>query len=159
MRKPVLVCVCGEQCCPGAEAETAELCCKGLLERREGLWRLLYEENAQTGERTRAELSFDGTHVSLTRRGAVRSEMHFAAGETSRAFYELPVGSLTMTVETDAVAAELDGDGGTLELRYRLTARGETVSKHRLLFRVVPRGEELDDGTCGQFCQSDNTAG
>lgn len=149
MRKPVLVCVCGEQRCPGAETETTELRCKGLLECRAGLWRLLYEEDAPAGERVRAELSFDGARVSLTRRGAVCSEMTFAAGETSCAFYELSAGSLTMTVETDAVAAELDGDGGTLDLRYRLTAGGETVSVHRLLFRIVPRGEEPDVGTCG----------
>ena len=149
MRKPVLVCACGEQRCPGAETETTELRCKGLLECRAGLWRLLYEEDAPAGERVRAELSFDGARVSLTRRGAVCSEMTFAAGETSCAFYELSAGSLTMTVETDAVAAELDGDGGTLDLRYRLTAGGETVSVHRLLFRIVPRGEEPDVGTCG----------
>ena len=149
MRKPVLVCVCGEQRCPGAETETTELRCKGLLECRAGLWRLLYEEDAPAGVRVRAELSFDGARVSLTRRGAVCSEMTFAAGETSCAFYELSAGSLTLTVETDAVAAELDGDGGTLDLRYRLTAGGETVSVHRLLFRIVPRGEEPDVGTCG----------
>ena len=149
MRKPVLVCVCGEQRCPGAEAETVELRCKGLLERREGLWRLLYEESGPAGDRVRAELICGGARVSLTRRGAVRSEMTFAAGETSSAFYELSAGSLTMTVETDAVAAELDGDGGTLDLRYRLTAGGETMSEHRLLFRIVPRGEEPDVGTCG----------
>ena len=118
MRKPVLVCVCGEQRCPGAETETTELRCKGLLECRAGLWRLLYEEDAP-------------------------------AGETSCAFYELSTGSLTLTVETDAVAAELDGDGGTLELRYRLTGGEETVSVHRLLFRIVPRGEEPDVGMCG----------
>ena len=140
MRKPVVVCVSGEQCCPGAEAETTELRCRGLLERRAGLWRLLYEEDAPAaGERVRAELSFDGTRVTLTRRGTVRSEMTFAAGETSHVFYELPAGSLTMTVETDSIAAETDGEGGTLELRYRLTAGEETVSEHRLLFRVLPR--------------------
>lgn len=152
MRKPVLVCVCGEQRCPGAETETTELRCKGLLECRAGLWRLLYEEDAPAGERVRAELSFDGARVSLTRRGAVCSEMTFAAGETSCAFYELSTGSLTLTVETDAVAAETSGDGGTLELRYRLTGGEETVSEHRLRFRVLPRGEASGGVVCGEFC-------
>ena len=76
---------------------------------------------------------------SLTRRGAVRSEMTFAAGECHTIFYELPLGRLTMELHTDSACASFDGACGTLELCYRLTVRDETVSENRLTVTLAPR--------------------
>ena len=73
------------------------------------------------------------------RRGEVRSEMTFAAGECHTIFYELPLGRLTMELHTDSVCASFDGACGTLELCYRLTVRDETVSENRLTVTLAPR--------------------
>ena len=85
-----------------------------------------------------SELVCEGV-FKLTRRGAVRSEMTFAAGECHTIFYELPLGRLTMELHTDSVCASFDGACGTLELCYRLTVRDETVSENRLAVTLAPR--------------------
>ena len=97
-----------------------------------------YEEPSEAGA-VKTLLRFADGRVTLTRRGAVRSEMTFAAGECHTIFYELPLGRLTMELHTDSVCASFDGACGTLELCYRLTVRDETVSENRLTVTLAPR--------------------
>ena len=126
MKEDVSVCVCGVQRCPGAEEDVSELVCEGVFK--------------HTADGTvKTLLRFADGRVTLTRRGAVRSEMTFAAGECHTIFYELPLGRLTMELHTDSVCASFDGACGTLELCYRLTVRDETVSENRLTVTLAPR--------------------
>ena len=101
-------------------------------------WLLADEEPSEAGT-VKTLLRFADGRVTLTRRGAVRSEMTFAAGECHTIFYELPLGRLTMELHTDSACASFDGACGTLELCYRLTVRDETVSENRLTVTLAPR--------------------
>ena len=127
MKEDVSVRVCGVQRCPGAEENVSELVCDGVFKHTADGWLLAYEEPSEAGT------------VTLTRRGAVRSERTFAAGECHTRFYELSLGRLTMELHTDSVCASFDGACGTLELCYRLTVRDETVSENRLTVTLAPR--------------------
>lgn len=111
--------------------ETTELQCEGILKQTADGWLLAYEEPESADGRVSALLRYDGARVALTRRGMVRSEMSFAVGERSEAFYELPAGSFTMELETTGIHSSLPA---ALELEYRLVSRGETLSEHRLSF-------------------------
>ena len=122
MKEDVSVRVCGVQRCPGAEEDVSELVCEGVFKHTADGWLLAYEEPSEAGT-VKTLLRFADGRVTLTRRGAVRSEMTFAAGECHTIFYELPLGRLTMELHTDSVCAALDGAHGTLELCYRLTVR------------------------------------
>ena len=130
MKEDVSVRVCGVQRCPGAEEDVSELVCDGVFKHTADGWLLAYEE---------LSLRFADGRVTLTRRGAVRSEMTFAAGECHTIFYELPLGRLTMELHTDSACASFDGACGTLELCYRLTVRDETVSENRLTGTLASR--------------------
>ena len=123
MKEDVSVRVCGVQRCPGAEEDVSELVCEGVFKHTADGWLLRFADG----------------RVTLTRRGAVRSEMTFAAGECHTIFYELPLGRLTMELHTDSACASFDGACGTLELCYRLTVRDETVSENRLTVTLAPR--------------------
>ena len=127
MKEDVSVRVCGVQRCPGAEEDVSELVCDGV-----------FKHTSEAGT-VKTLLRFADGRVTLTRRGAVRSEMTFAAGECHTIFYELPLGRLTMELHTDSVCASFDGACGTLELCYRLTVRDETVSENRLTVTLAPR--------------------
>ena len=126
------------QRCPGAEEDVSELVCDGVFKHTADGWLLAYEEPSEAGT-VKTLLRFADGRVTLTRRGAVRSEMTFAAGEGHTIFYELPLGRLTMELHTDSVCASFDGACGTLELCYRLTVRDETVSENRLTVMLAPR--------------------
>lgn len=138
MKQRVFVCVRGTQRCAGEE-ETTELHCEGVLRQTADGWLLAYEEVQTEGERVRALLRLTGERVTLTRRGAVCSEMTFAAGERHTVFYELPLGRLTMETATERVEPRLPE---SLELVYRLMMGGETVSEHCLRFGVSPCAED-----------------
>ena len=123
---------------PGAEEDVSELVCEGVFKHTADGWLLAYEEPSEAGT-VKTLLRFADGRVTLTRRGAVRSEMTFAAGECHTIFYELPLGRLTMELHTDSACASFDGACGTLELCYRLTVRDETVSENRLTVTLAPR--------------------
>lgn len=135
MNESVFLRVRGTQRCAGTEEETTELRCEGVLRQTADGWLLAYDEPQEEGERVKTLLRLAGERVTITRRGAVRSEMIFAAGERHTAFYELPLGRLTMEVITERVESRLPE---RLELAYRLAMGGETVSEHRLSIRVSP---------------------
>ena len=137
MKEDVTVRVRGVQRCSDIE-DVSELVCEGVFKRTEDGWLLAYDEPAEGGV-VKTLLRFVGGRVTLTRRGAVRSEMTFAAGESHTVFYEFSAGRLTMEAYTDSLRAELRGGSGTLTLCYRLIMRGETVSEHRLTLTLTPR--------------------
>ena len=126
------------QRCPGAEEDVSELVCEGVFKHTADGWLLAYEEPSEAGT-VKTLLRFADSRVTLTRRGAVRSEMTFAAGECHTICCRLPLGRLTMELHTDSVCASFDGACGTLELCYRLTVRDETVSENRLAVTLAPR--------------------
>ena len=141
MEREVFIRVRGEQRCGGERPEVTELFCEGVLKREEDGWTLTYDEDGgAAGERVRARLRFDGRRAELTREGTVSSSMTFAPGERHTAFYELPVGSLTMEILTD-VLREGGGTDELLELCYRIVVNGGEVSGNRLAFRLLPRAE------------------
>lgn len=137
MKELVSVRVRGVQRCGGGE-EVTELACEGVFRKTADGWLLAYDEPSAEGS-VKALLRFSDGRVTLTRRGAVRSEMIFAAGECHRVSYALSAGSLTMEVNTDSFRASLDGARGTLELRYRLILHGKTMSENRLTVDLLPR--------------------
>lgn len=133
MNEKVFLRVRGTQRGSDAQEETSELRCEGVLRQTADGWLLAYEEPQTTEGRVKALLRLAGGRVTLTRRGAVRSELTFAEGERHTAYYALPLGRLTMEVITERVRDALPDE---LELFYRLAVDGETVSEHRLLFLI-----------------------
>lgn len=133
MNERIFLRVRGTQRATGVEEETTELRCEGVLRQTADGWLLAYEEPQTEEGRVKALLRLAGGRVTLTRRGAVRSELTFAAGESHTAYYALPLGRLTMEVITESLRAALPEE---LELVYRLAVDGETLSEHRLLFLI-----------------------
>lgn len=118
------------------EAYTA----RGAMEELEGGARVTYEEPAALGmEGVTTTLTVRGGVAELARVGAVRCAFRFEAGKPHSSVYETPHGSFPAVVETHAVRARLDGRGGIIELRYRLTLGG-AADEHRL--RLLVRTEE-----------------
>ena len=113
---------------------------RGAMEELEGGARVTYEEPAALGmEDVTTTLTVRRGVAELARVGAVRCAFRFEAGKPHSSVYETPHGSFPAVVETHAVRARLDGRGGIIELRYRLTLGG-AADEHRL--RLLVRTEE-----------------
>ena len=105
---------------------------RGTMEPVEGGIRVVYEEPAALGMGgVTTALTVRGSAAELARTGAVRCAFRFEAGKSHSSVYETPQGSFPAVVETHAVRARLDGRGGIVELRYRLTLGG-AADEHRL---------------------------
>lgn len=138
MTKNVWVRVCGIQYDSDGGGNTSSITCAGTLERRENGWRITYEET-DGGARVQTELFLMPARAALRRTGAVESRMLFGLNERRSAYYALPFGRLPLETELTALCAQLDDDGGTLELHYRLLAQGELLSRNRLTLDISPR--------------------
>ena len=114
---------------------------RGSVEQIEGGARVVYEEPAalRLGGVT-TTLTVRGGAAELTRTGAVRCAFRFEAGRPHSSVYETPHGSFPAEVETHAVRARLNGRGGLVELRYRLTLGG-AADEHRLTVLVRTKEE------------------
>ena len=112
----------------GEETYTA----RGAVEEVEGGARVVYEEPAglRMGDVT-TTLTVRGGVAELTRAGAVRCAFRFEAGAPHSSVYETAHGSFPAVVETHAVRARINGRGGRVALRYRLTLGG-AADEHRL---------------------------
>ena len=121
----------------GGETYTA----RGAVEEIEGGARVVYEEPGALGMGSvTTALTVRGAAAELTRVGAVRCAFRFEAGKPHRSVYETLHGSFPAEIETHAVRARIDGHGGLIELRYRLTLGGAS-EEHRLKILVRTKGE------------------
>ncbi len=135
MERRVSVRMLSEQRCPGMETERSEVHTSGTLAPEDGGWRLRYDEDAAGAAHT--SMLAGEERITLRRCGAVRAEMVFAEGERHTTIYELAFGSLPLDILTERLDVQLDGEGGTVDLRYRIEAQGRPVSDNRLLLEVV----------------------
>ena len=114
---------------------------RGAVEETEGGVRVVYEEPAALGMGSvTTTLTVHGGVVELARVGAVRCAFRFEAGKPHSSVYETPHGSFPAVVETHAVRARINGRGGLIELRYRLTIGG-AADEHRLALLVRTKEE------------------
>ena len=133
----VMITVRGEQVYADGTPDSSELMTQGrLLPLADGL-ALEYEETEITGmEGTTTRFTLrDGT-VTLTREGAVNSQMVFREGRQHSALYETPYGGLTVDIHTARLRDHLSELGGTLEIQYALSVQQRMISRNCFQIRV-----------------------
>ena len=80
---------------------------------------LSYEESEVTGmEGTTTTFAVGKDHVTLTRTGAIESEMVFEKGKKNISLYNMGFGALTIGVKARRLKNDLGPDGGRLEISY-----------------------------------------
>ena len=133
MKHDVFLTVRSEQDYEGGEHDEFTLSADGVLENTPEGWTLSYDQTAEN-EQTHTELAIGCERVVLRRSGTLKSEMLFEVGKTHTTVYELPFGTLPMTVSTDSIRQKLSERGGVLSVCYRITV-GEQM-KSRNSFRM-----------------------
>ena len=94
---------------------------EGRLTRDEGGYTLSYQESELTGlEGTLTTLQVEGEQVTLMRVGAVNSQMVFQEGRRHLSMYNTPYGAMAIGVNTRHLLAELNDQGGDIEIDYAI---------------------------------------
>ena len=122
MDKSVIISIKGKQSYENVEDETIELVTEGLLAKEgEGAYTLSYQESELTGlEGTLTTIQVEGEQVTLMRVGEVNSQMVFQEGRRHLSMYNTPYGAMAIGVNTRHLLADLNDQGGDIEIDYAI---------------------------------------
>lgn len=121
MKQAVFLSIRGRQQYPEQEPEVIELTTEGTMEFKNGGWDISYEESALTGlEGVTTTFRVEPGIVTLTRTGALKSQMVFQQGVAHDSLYQMPFGTLMLTVKATSVFYDLVPDGGVIDLSYNI---------------------------------------
>ena len=121
MEKSVVISVKGIQKYEGAPPDVVELVTEGVLARYGENYTLSYQESELTGlEGTLTTIHVDGDEVSLMRVGEFNSQMVFQEGRRHLSMYNTPYGAMAIGVHTRHLLAELNDQGGDIEVDYSI---------------------------------------
>ncbi len=123
---------------PGEEGEgpeSVELVTDGRYEYGGDSSYFVYQESELTGmEGTVTTFRVEDGLVTLTREGAVNSQMLFQKGRKHVFLYDTPFGAMTMGVDTQQLRSETNEHGGKLDIIYSVDVDNVPLGKN--IFRI-----------------------
>ena len=121
MKTAVVLSIEGRQTYADQEPEIIELVTEGTMEFAKGGWDISYEESALTGlEGVTTTFRVEPGKVTLTRKGALNSQMVFQEGVPHDSLYQMAFGTLMLTVKATRVFFDLVPEGGVIDLSYNI---------------------------------------
>jgi len=139
--KKVIISVKGTQEYPKDEPEKMELVTEGEYSLDGGIAVFRYQESELTGlAGTTTTFRLENGDVTLTREGAVTTQMIFSEGKKHYFAYETPYGSMTMGIDTSSIYSRLRKSGGDLEIRYNIDAANSIISKNTFNINIREAG-------------------
>ena len=134
---PVLLSIRGEQYFDDIDPDATELMTDGTLEVTEDGLVLSSEESEHTGmEGTTTTFAVCGPRVTLTRSGAVNSQMVFEEGRQHTSLYETPFGELSVDIQTGRLRHNLTERGGIMEIQYSIAVEHTVTGRNCFKIRV-----------------------
>lgn len=134
---PVLLSIRGEQYFDGIDPDETELMTEGTMVLTEDGMVLSYEESELTGmEGTTTAFEIKGPRVTLTRSGAVNSQMVFEEGRQHTSLYETPFGELSVDIQTSELKHNLTERGGLMEIKYSIAVEHTVTGRNCFKIRV-----------------------
>ena len=117
---------------PEGEAEKSVTQSVGTLRISDGRTSLTYTESTEQGE-IRTMIVCLGGQVSVSREGAIVSELCFTEGETHRSIYEIPPFKFDADVRAKRVRVNITESEGLIDLLYNMTIGGaEKAARMRI---------------------------
>ena len=122
MKQKVTLSIEGRQTYQDQDPEIIELVTEGTMEFRSGGWDISYEESELTGlAGVTTTFRVEPGKVTLTRKGALSSQMVFQEGVVHESLYQMPFGALMLSVKASSVFFDIVPDGGVIDLSYNIS--------------------------------------
>ena len=120
MKQTVILSIRGTQTYLDQEPDVIELVTEGTMESfGTGCWSLSYEESDLTGlSGVTTTFQIEPDKITLTRTGRLNSVMVFQEGVFHDSLYQMEFGALLITVCAEKISANMDMDGGVVDLTY-----------------------------------------
>ena len=121
MKQEVTLAIRGKQTYQDQDPEIIELMTDGVMELRNGGWDISYEETELTGlAGVTTTFRVEPDKVTLTRKGALNSQMIFQKDVVHESLYQMPFGALMLSVKATSVFFDIMPDGGMIDLSYNI---------------------------------------
>ena len=121
MKKEVTLAIEGRQTYEDQAPEIIQLVTEGTMEFRNGGWDISYEESELTGlAGVTTTFRVEPDKVTLTRKGALNSQMIFQKDVVHESLYQMPFGALMLSVKATSVFFDILPDGGVIDLSYNI---------------------------------------
>ena len=121
MKTEVVLSIRGRQSYDGQEPDVIELVTDGTMEFRDGGWDISYEESELTGlAGVTTTFRVEPNKVILDRTGALRSQMIFEKNVRHDSLYQMPFGTLMLTVCANSLFFDITPEGGMIDLVYTI---------------------------------------
>ena len=141
MKKTVILSIRGKQNYMDQEPEVIELVTEGIMSWENNRWNISYEESDLTGlAGVTTTFSIEPGKITLTRKGALNSQMIFEEGVFHESLYEMEFGALMLTVCASKTECALSEDGGTIDLTYAIEIENTSMGiiEYHLDVQVKP---------------------
>lgn len=149
MDKEVVISIKGIQKYEGALPDVIELVTGGRLVREGGSYTLSYQESELTGlEGTLTTIQVDGEQVTLMRVGEFNSQLVFQEGRRHLSVYNTPYGAMSVGVHTRHLLADLNDQGGDIEVDYSIEVDHALAGRN--IFRINVKEAERGLGSLKQ---------
>lgn len=149
MGKEVVISIKGIQKYEGALPDVVELVTEGRLAREGDSYTLSYQESELTGlEGTLTTIQVDGGQVTLLRVGEFNSQLVFQEGRRHLSVYNTPYGAMSVGVHTRHLLAELNDQGGDIEVDYDIEV--DHAMAGRNIFRINVKEAAIGLGSLKQ---------
>ncbi len=127
MRQTVILSIRGRQTYQDQEPEDIVLTTEGIMQQHGSAWEISYQESELTGlSGVTTTFRVEPEKVTLTRTGALNSQMVFARGMRHESLYQMEFGALMIGVIARQICFDLTPAGGFIDLVYDIDIEQST---------------------------------
>ena len=145
MDKSVIISIRGVQTLNDDPPEVIELVTEGrLMDCGDAGYTLSYQESEITGlEGTLTTFQVEPDCITLMRMGEFNSQMVFRPGRRHFSMYDTPYGALSIGVNTKKMRADLDENGGEIEIDYAIEIDHAVAGENTFRIDVREKGPAI----------------
>ena len=142
MDKSVIISIRGVQTLNDDPPEVIELVTEGrLMDCGDAGYTLSYQESGLEGTLTTFQVEPDC--ITLMRMGEFNSQMVFQPGRRHFSMYDTPYGALSIGVNTKKMRADLDENGGEIEIDYAIEIDHAVAGENTFRIDVREKGPAI----------------
>ena len=114
------------------DPEFGKLQTVGTLEKESNGFLIKYKESVESADDCDTSLKIENRRITMVRNGPYNTRMIFEDGKRHTCQYDTPQGSLYIGIFTNAMFADFDEEGGTLNFAYSIDCNGDLISENEL---------------------------
>ena len=138
MNKKVLVRVSGLHIAPEGDSDVpVEVTTRGEYYYKNNKHYLFYEEASEGfSEVTKNRVIFTEDRLEITKKGVVNAHLLFERGKRNSTFYHTPFGNITIGIDTQSLAVDIDEKEIAVKIGYALEMNGGLVANCRISMEI-----------------------